>query len=132
MTATIHEDEKRERRTRGTELAEASPPGAGGATDHLGEKAAAASRVSFTFTEWQKSLEATRHFFAASLNDTLKLVASSLHDQAAFLRALADSKTPSELLKCHLDFAEQSWSKSFSEGSKILDRLKHVHRPAVS
>ncbi|PPQ15470.1 hypothetical protein CV770_31395 [Bradyrhizobium sp. AC87j1] len=126
MTATIHEDEKRERRARGPNWP--SPPGTGGATDHLGEKAAAASRLSFTFPEWQKSIEATRSFFAASLNDTLKLAASSLHDQATFPKTLAESKTPSELLKCHLDFAEQSWSKSFSEGSKILDRLKHVHR----
>ncbi|WP_083514709.1 phasin family protein [Bradyrhizobium manausense] len=132
MTATIHEDEKRQRRAREPELAEASPPVAGGATDRLGEKDAAAARLSFTFPEWQKSIEATTNLFAAALNDTLRLAASSLHDQAAFLRALADSKTPAELLKCHLDFAEQSWSKSFSEGSKILDRLKHVRRPAVS
>ncbi|MGY3614072.1 phasin family protein [Bradyrhizobium sp. USDA 10063] len=133
MPATTAEDEKRERRTRAVpELAQTSTPGAGGEADGVGETAAAASRSSFTFPEWQKSIEATRNLFAAALRDGLKLAASSLHDQATFLKTLADSKTPSELLKCHVDFAEQSWSKSFSEGSKMLDHLKHSHQSAVS
>ncbi|QHO73927.1 hypothetical protein ACH79_16080 [Bradyrhizobium sp. CCBAU 051011] len=132
MPATTGEDEKRERRTRaGPELAQASTPGGGGAADGVREKAAAASHISFSFPEWQKSIEATRNLFAAALGGGLKLAASSLHDQANFLKTLADSKTSSELLKCHVNFAEQSWSKSFSEGSKMLDHLNHSHQSAV-
>ncbi|GLR99606.1 MULTISPECIES: phasin family protein [Bradyrhizobium] len=133
MPEIVGEDGKRERRARGgPELAEASPPGAGGTTDHVGEKTSAASRISFTVPEWQKSIEATRNLFAAALRDALKLTASSLHDQATFMKTLADSKTPSELLKCNLDYAEQSWSKLFGEGSKMLDRLKQSQRSSVS
>uniref|UniRef100_UPI001FCC75C5 hypothetical protein n=1 Tax=Bradyrhizobium yuanmingense TaxID=108015 RepID=UPI001FCC75C5 len=133
MPETLGEDGKRERRPRGgPELAEASRPGAGGPTDDTGESTAAASRISFTVPEWQKSIEATANLFAASLRDALKLAASSLHDQATFMKTLADSKTPSELLKCHLDFAEQSCSKLFGEGWKMLDRLRHSHRSSVS
>ncbi|WP_375779339.1 hypothetical protein ACE103_10475 [Bradyrhizobium sp. ma5] len=119
MPANTIEDEKRERRARPEpELARV----AGGVADGVEEPAA--SRIPFTFPEWQKSIEAARNLFATALKDGLSLTASSLHDQATFLKTLADSKNLSELLKCHLDFAEKCWSKSFSEGSKMLDRLK--------
>ncbi|MEY9278866.1 hypothetical protein [Bradyrhizobium yuanmingense] len=133
MPATIGENEKRERRApTGPELAKASTSGldggADGVADGVGEKAANISRISFTFPEWQKSIEATANLFSAALRDGLKLAASSLHNRANLLKNLADSKSASELLKCYLDFAEQSWSESFSEGSKMLDRLKHSQR----
>ncbi|BBB96672.1 MULTISPECIES: hypothetical protein [Bradyrhizobium] len=129
MTANITEDEKRERRARPEPgLAQAS----GGGPDGLREAAAAASRIPLIFPEWEKSIEATRHLFATALKDGLSFAASSLHDQANFLRNLSDSKTPSELLKCHLDFAEKFWSKSFSQGSKILDHLKPQPSSAAS
>ncbi|MGY3621590.1 hypothetical protein [Bradyrhizobium sp. USDA 10063] len=132
MPATTAEDEKRERRARpGPELAQASASGAGGAADGVGESAAATSSISFTFPEWQKSIEATRNLFVTALKDGFRLAASSLHDQANFLNSVAEAKNPSELLKCHLDFAEKFWSKSFSEGSKILDHLKIQPSPAV-
>ncbi|MEY9431910.1 hypothetical protein ABH975_007225 [Bradyrhizobium ottawaense] len=54
--------------------------------------------------------------FAAALKDGSKLAASSLHAQVNLLKNLANSKTPSDVMKCHLDFAEQFWSKSFSKG----------------
>ncbi|MGY3695639.1 hypothetical protein ACVIGA_005719 [Bradyrhizobium sp. USDA 3240] len=128
MNANTTEDEKRERRPR-------PEPGltqlTGAAADGAGEPAAAASRIPSIFPEWQKSIESTRHLYAAALKDGLSLAASSLHEQASFLRNLADSKTPTELLKCHLDLAEKFWSKSFSEGSKILDHLKPSPSSAV-
>ncbi|MEY9181292.1 hypothetical protein ABIG06_001556 [Bradyrhizobium sp. USDA 326] len=133
MPATTAEDENRERRTRpGPELAQASASGAGGAADGIGGSAAAISRISFTFPEWQKSIEATRNLFVTALKDGFRLAASSLHDQANFLKNVADCKSPSELLKCHLDFAEKCRSSSFSEGSKILDHLKTPPSSAVT
>ncbi|MEY9181243.1 hypothetical protein [Bradyrhizobium sp. USDA 313] len=131
MTTNITEDEKRERRAR----PEPGPVQASGAaTDGFREHAAAAaaSRIPLIFPEWEKSIEATRHLFATTLKDGLSFAASSLHDQANLLRNLSDSKTPSELLKCHLDFAEKFWSKSFTQGSKILDHLKPRPSSAAS
>ncbi|MCA1530781.1 MULTISPECIES: hypothetical protein [Bradyrhizobium] len=131
MTTNITEDEKRERRAR----PEPGPVQASGAaTDGFREHAAAAaaSRIPLIFPEWENSIEATRHLFATTLKDGLSFAASSLHDQANLLRNLSDSKTPSELLKCHLDFAEKFWSKSFSQGSKILDHLKPRPSSAAS
>ncbi|MHC6158302.1 hypothetical protein ACVSQB_42135 [Bradyrhizobium elkanii] len=128
MTANITEDEKRERRARlEPGLAQAS-----GGGPEAAATAAPASRIPLIFPEWEKSIEATRHLFATALKDGLSFAASSLHDQANFLRNLSDSKTPSELLKCHLDFAEKFWSKSFSQGSKILDHLKPQPSSAAS
>ncbi|WP_375784982.1 hypothetical protein ACE10Z_36200 [Bradyrhizobium sp. Pha-3] len=128
MNANITEDEKRERRAR-------PEPGlgqiSGGGADDVGEPAAVAPSIPLVLPEWQKSIEATGHLFATALKDVLSLAASTLHDQATFLRNLAHSKTPAELLKCHLDFAEKFWSKSFSEGSKILDHLKPPPSSAV-
>ncbi|MBO4228490.1 phasin family protein [Bradyrhizobium neotropicale] len=125
MPATTAENEKRERQTRELpELSQASASGAGGAADGVGKSTAAASRVSIALAEWQKLIEGTRSLLAELLKDGLALTASSLQDQANFLKNLAEAKNLSELLKCHLNFAEQSWSRSFSEGSKMLDHLK--------
>ncbi|MGY3443246.1 hypothetical protein [Bradyrhizobium sp. USDA 4473] len=122
MPASIAEDEKR-RTQPGPQAAQASAAGPSGAAEHTRESTAA-SRASFVFPEWQKSIEATTNFFAAMLKDGLRLTASSLHDHANFLKVVAEVKNPSELLKGYLDLAERSWSRSFSEGSKVLDNLK--------
>ncbi|WP_084030884.1 hypothetical protein [Bradyrhizobium paxllaeri] len=125
MPAITTGDEKRERQTRPEPaLAPASASDKGGAAHGTGESAEAASRISLMFPVWQTSIEATANLFAAALNDGLKLIASSLHVQATYLKNVADSKTPSDLLRCHLDLAEQSWSKSFSQGSKMLDHFR--------
>ncbi|MBB4380270.1 phasin family protein [Bradyrhizobium sp. SBR1B] len=129
----IIEDAKRERRSRGgPEQAEAPLPGVGDTTDQVTGKTSAGSRILFAIPDWQKSIEATGSLLAAGLREALKLTASSLHDQAAFVKTLADSKNPSDLLKCQLEFVEQSWSKLFGEGSKILDRLKQSQRSSAS
>ncbi|MCA6105292.1 hypothetical protein [Bradyrhizobium australafricanum] len=122
MATSIAEDEKR-RTQQGPQVAQASPTGPGGAAEHTKESTPA-SRGSFVFPEWQKSIEATTNFFAATLKDGLRLTASSLHDHANFLKVVAEVKSPSELLKSYLDLVERSWSRSFSEGSKLLDNLK--------
>ncbi|MFK4534959.1 hypothetical protein ABIA00_003142 [Bradyrhizobium ottawaense] len=122
MPANTIEDEKRERLARPEpERAHVSGGGAAG----VGETVA--SRIPFTFPDWQRSIEATKNLVATVPKDGLSVAASSLHDQANFLKDLAESKTPSELLKRYLDFAEKFWSKFFSEGSKILDHLKPHH-----
>ncbi|MDA9421634.1 hypothetical protein [Bradyrhizobium sp. CCBAU 53380] len=122
MASSVAEDEKR-RTQQGPQVAQASAAGPGGAAEHIKESTAA-TRASLFFPEWQKSIEATTNFFAWVLKDGLRLTASSLHDQANFLKVVAEVKTPSELLKSYLDLAERSWSRSFSEGSKLLDNLK--------
>ncbi|KRR06464.1 hypothetical protein CQ12_16690 [Bradyrhizobium jicamae] len=122
MASSVSEDEKR-RTQQGPQVAQASAAVLGGAAEHTKESTPAA-RGSFVFPEWQKSIEATTNLFAAALKDGLRLTASFLHDQANFLKVIAEVKTPSELLKSYLDLAERSWSRSFSEGSKLLDNLK--------
>lgn len=127
MAPNASEDEKRERRPHvGHDPALIS----GASADGAGKSTTAASPIPFTFREWQSSIEATSNLFAAALKDGLGLAASSLHDQATFLKDIADSKTSSELLRCHLDFLERFWSRSFSAGSKILDHLKPQPSPA--
>ncbi|MEY9633342.1 hypothetical protein ABIF66_001571 [Bradyrhizobium japonicum] len=118
MPARRTEHEKRERQIRPEpELAaQASASEAGGTAHGVGESARAALRLSLTSPEWKKSIEETTNLFAAALKDGPKLAASSLHAQANLLKNLGESKTPSDLVKCHLDFAEQFWSKSSSEG----------------
>ncbi len=118
MTARGPEYEKRERKTHPEpeRAAQASASEAGGTTHDVGESARAASSHSFASPEWKKSLEETTDLFAAALKDRSKLAASSLHAQVNLLKNLANSKTPSDVMKCHLDFAEQFWSKSFSKG----------------
>ncbi|MCA1543538.1 MULTISPECIES: hypothetical protein [Bradyrhizobium] len=63
------------------------------------------------------------------MQGALILTASSLYVQVDLLKKLADSKTPFGVVTCHLDVAEQSWSKSFDEESKMLD---HFRTPASS
>ncbi|WFU25551.1 hypothetical protein QA649_04840 [Bradyrhizobium sp. CB1717] len=118
MPARSPEYEKRERKTdpEPERAAQASASRAGGTAHDVGESARAASSHSFAPPEWKKSLEETTDLFAAALKDGSKLAASSLHAQANLLKNLANSKTPSDVVKCHLDFAERLWSKPFSEG----------------
>ncbi|OPY95997.1 hypothetical protein A5906_05275 [Bradyrhizobium sacchari] len=127
MPANASENEKHERRPHvGPEPALASAASADGA----GKFTTAAARIPFTFREWQSSIEATSNLFARALKDELGLTASIVHDQATFLKNVADSKTPAELLSCHLDLLDKFWSRSFSAGSKILDYLKPQPSPA--
>ncbi|WP_439371787.1 hypothetical protein [Bradyrhizobium sp. DASA03120] len=118
MPARSPEYEKRERKTDPEleQAAQASTSGAAGTTHDVGESARAASSHSFAPPEWKISLEETTDLFAAALKEGAKLAASSLHAQTNLLKTLANSKTPSGVMKCHLDFAERLWSKPFSEG----------------
>ncbi|MET3299174.1 hypothetical protein [Bradyrhizobium diazoefficiens] len=118
MPVRSPEYEKRERKTdpEPERAAQASASGTGGTTHDVGESARAASSHSFAPPEWKKSLEETTDLFAAALKDGSSLAASSLHAQANLLKNLANSKTPSDVVKSHLDFAERLWSKPFSEG----------------
>jgi hypothetical protein len=50
--------------------------------------------------------------------------ASFLKDQAEYLNKLAECANPAEALKCQLDFAQQFWSRSIGEGSRVFDRLR--------
>ncbi|WP_271581338.1 hypothetical protein [Bradyrhizobium sp. CCBAU 45389] len=120
MPARSPEYEKRERKTdpEPERPARASASEAGGTTHDVGESARAASSHSLASPEWKKSLEETTDLFAAALKDGSKLAASSLHAQANLLKNLANSKTPSDVMKCHLDFAERLWSKSFNESDR--------------
>ncbi|MBB4383363.1 hypothetical protein [Bradyrhizobium sp. SBR1B] len=118
MSARRSEHEKRERKT-GSEpdlTAQASASDADATTHDIGESASVESSHPFASREWKRSLEETTGLYAAALKDGSKLAASSLHAQASLLENLAKSKTPSDVMKFHLDFAERLWSKSISEG----------------
>ncbi len=84
----------------------------------------ASSKAWFSTPEWLGSLrEMPSKLFVSTSKDALRFSASCLQDQATYLKDLADCTTPLEALKCQLDFAQQSWSRSFSQGSKILEGL---------
>ncbi|MGY3622432.1 hypothetical protein ACVJGD_008628 [Bradyrhizobium sp. USDA 10063] len=89
----------------------------------------APSKAWFSIPEWLESLrEMPSKLFVWTSKEALRFSASCLQDQATYLKDLADCTTPSEALKCQLDFAQQSWSRSFSHGSKILEGL-NTHSP---
>ncbi len=84
-----------------------------------------ASTFSFATPDWVKSFNGMpRNLYGALSKEALGFTASCLQDQADCLKKLADCSTPAEVLKCQLDFAQQSWSRCFSEGWHVFDALR--------
>jgi len=77
------------------------------------------STFAFTPPEWLKSFNG-----AAASRETLKFTASRLQEQADHLKSLAECGDPTEAMKCQLEFAQQSCSRSFGEAWKMFDRLQ--------
>jgi hypothetical protein len=81
------------------------------------------STFSFTPLEWLKPFDGVPKSPAAS-RKTLESTASRLEEQADHLKSLAKCGDLTEALKCQLEFAQKSCSRSFGEASKMFDRLR--------
>ena len=91
----------------------------------MGSENAATPIFSFATPEWLKSFNgAPQNLYAAASKEALGFTASYLEDQAEYLNKLAECANPAEALKCQLDFAQQFWSRSIGEGSRVFDRLR--------
>ncbi len=85
--------------------------------------------VQFPFAANQQWLKSFPHaspiaFYADAWKAAFGFTARHLQDQAEYAKTLAECATPIEVLKCHGDFAQKCWARSFGEGSKILDTLR--------
>ena len=82
---------------------------------------AGASTFSFTPPEW---LTTPRVPYATVSRELLGFTASRLQDQADYLKRLADCADLTEMMKCHFEFAQQSWSRSVGEAGRVLEHLR--------
>ena len=92
----------------------------------MANERAAASTFSFVMPpEWPKSFNGFPHIpYVTASKGALGFTASCLQDQADHLRKLAECADFTEAMKCQLDFAHQSWSRSVGEASKLFDHLR--------
>ena len=91
------------------------------ASDNLG-----APTLSFATPEWLKSFNggSPKASYAAVTKEVLGFTASRLQDQADYLQRLADCADLTEVMKCHFDFAQQSWSRSWGEAGRVFEHLR--------
>jgi hypothetical protein len=90
------------------------------------------SIFSFTPPEWLKPFDGVpKNPYAAASRETLEFTAYRLQDQADHLKSLAKCGDLTEAMKCQLEFAQQSCSRSFGEASNMFDRLR-MPSPASS
>jgi hypothetical protein len=83
------------------------------------------STFSFTPPEWLTSLNgAAKIPYTAASRQALEFTASCLQDQADHLKNLAECADLAEAMKCQLEFAQQSCSRSFGEAWKAFDHLR--------
>ena len=87
---------------------------------------AGASTFSFAPPEWLKSFNggAPKTPYAAVTKEVLGFTASRLQDQADYLQRLADCTDLTEVMKCHFDFAQRSWSRSWGEAGRVFEHLR--------
>jgi hypothetical protein len=85
---------------------------------------AATPQFPFASPEWFKSLTGTPGNLSMTVKETLEFGASCFQDQADHLRRLAGCENPAEAVKCQLEFAQQSWSRSVGEAFKLFNSLR--------
>ena len=91
----------------------------------MANESAAASKFSFEPPEWLKSFNGfPNNPYVTASKGALGFTASRLQDQADHLRKLAECADFAEAMKCQLDFAQESWSRSVGEASKLFDHLR--------
>ena len=89
------------------------------------ENKAMTSTFSFTPLEWLKSFNgAPKMPYGALSREALGFTASRLQEQADHLKNLAECADLAEAMKCQVEFAQQSWSRSFGEAWKMFDHLR--------
>ena len=60
----------------------------------------------------------------ATWSEAARLAASSLQDQADYIKKLSECTEPLEALKCHGEFVQRSWRRCFEQGSRAFDVLR--------
>lgn len=87
----------------------------------------------FTPPEWLKSFNsAAKNAYAATSREALGFAASRLQEQADHLKEIAECGDFAGMMKCQLEFAQQSCSRSFSEAWQVFDRLRTQSNSEVS
>ena len=85
----------------------------------------AASTFSFTTPAWLKSFNGAQKVpYTALSKEMLEFTASRLQDHADYLKRLAECADLSEAIKCHIEFAQQSWSRSLGEAGSMFQHLR--------
>jgi hypothetical protein len=62
--------------------------------------------------------------YVTASKGALGFTASCLQDQADHLRKLAECADFAKTMKCQVDFAQQSWSRSVGAAPKLFDHLR--------
>jgi hypothetical protein len=83
----------------------------------------ARSSFSFATPDWPKALDGMSGPLHTASKQALGITACYLQANADHLKELAESQNAEEAIKCQLDFARQSWLRSFSVAWKIFEGL---------
>lgn len=91
----------------------------------MANESAMTSTYAFTPPEWLKPFNgAAKNAYAAASREVLGFTASRLQEQADHLKELAQCADFAGMMKCQLEFAQQSCSRSFSEAWQAFDHLR--------
>ncbi|MDX3966311.1 MAG: phasin family protein [Bradyrhizobium sp.] len=78
-------------------------------------------------TDWVKLWsDAPAKMYAAGWGQALGLVADRLQDQAAYLKQLSQCSDPAAALKLNAEFAQQSVSRLWNDGTKIFEGVRSI------
>lgn len=78
-------------------------------------------------TDWVKTWsDAPAKIYAAGWGQALSLVADRLQDQAAYLKQLSQCSDPAAALKLNAEFAQQSVSRLWNDGTKIFEGVRSI------
>lgn len=97
-------------------------------TSNSKRAAEAASNSGPAFLEaigWMKPFyDGPANACGAAWSEAAKLAASSLQDQADYMKKLSECTEPLQAFKCHGDFVQRSWARCFEQGSRTLEALR--------
>lgn len=78
-------------------------------------------------TDWIKFWsDAPAKIYAEGWGKALGFAADRLQDQAAYLKQLSQCSDPAAALKLNADFAQQSVSRLWNDGTKIFEGVRSI------
>ncbi|WP_439372054.1 phasin family protein [Bradyrhizobium sp. PMVTL-01] len=87
--------------------------------------ASAVPTFSFSPPEWLKPFNGSAKIaYGAISKEVWGFTASRLQEQADYLKKLAECDDAAEAIKCHFEFAQQSWSRSVGDVVKAFEHLR--------
>ncbi|WP_439404103.1 phasin family protein [Bradyrhizobium sp. DASA03076] len=88
-------------------------------------EASATPTFSFSPPDWLKTFNGSAKLpYTAISKEVWGFAASRLQDQAEYLNKLAKCDDAVEAIKCHFEFAQQSWSRSVGDVAKLFEHLR--------